>query len=127
MAGLMRAITMMASVPASVDPMTLLSWIGYHTTASVSSRKRLIASPGDHVQPGPQQGAEAGLGVGDEIQPAPELNHPTMIQDAHAVAAVEGRQPVGDDDPGATLQQRVHGPFEHELGCRVEPGRGFVE
>ena len=38
---------MTAPAAVTVEPITLLNWIGHHTTASVSSRNRLTASPGE--------------------------------------------------------------------------------
>ena len=55
------------------------------------------------------------------------LHHPAAVDDEDLVGPLQRGKPVGDDDPGTTLQQMVHGAFDQSLGCRVEARRRFVE
>ena len=50
-----------------------------------------------------------------------------VLDDDDAVRVAHGGEPVGDDEDGAPLHQRVHAALDMLLGARVDGARGLVE
>ena len=50
-----------------------------------------------------------------------------VLQHDDAVGAADGGQPVGDDQPGAALQQLDQRLLDQHLGVGIDAGRGLVE
>ena len=64
---------------------------------------------------------------GDELVVRAELDDPAVVDDRDAIGAHRGRQPVGDDDRGAALEQRVEAGLDLRLRLEVEVRRRLVE
>ena len=55
------------------------------------------------------------------------FDHAPVFQDHDLVGAVQGAQPVGDDDGGAVVQQLVDGALDQLLGGRVQARGGLIQ
>src|SRR5438309_1379242 len=97
----------MRSQTASMEPLVM---------AGGSSRKRLMASPG-----------EARVGIVGQLVSAADLGDLARVEDEDRIGPLDGGEPVGDHDAGAPLEQAVHGLVEELLGVPVESRRSLVE
>lgn len=56
-----------------------------------------------------------------------ELRHAAALEHRDEVSAFDGREAVGDDDPGAVLEQPLRRRDHARLRHRIHPRRGLVE
>jgi hypothetical protein len=113
---LMRSMRMAAIVPTNSEPMTLLKPIGYQTTASVSSRNRLMASPGDDGSAFPPGSSRirrsmfrcsmAAFAYANAPLVRCRVNDTTMFAAARMHTIAIGHQSQSSDEPGPTVSSR---------------------
>ena len=65
--------------------------------------------------------------LADQLVVRAELGEDAVVDDADAIGARRGGQPVRDHDDGAVLGEPVERELDDALGTRIEARRGFVE
>ena len=91
-------------------------------TRVVSARVSAVLLLGRRLE----QGAER-TGLGGQARSQTALDDPATVEDGDLLGALGRRQPVGDQQAGATGEQAVGGAHDAGLGDRVHPGGGLVE
>ena len=65
--------------------------------------------------------------MGEQLGVRPELDDLAVVDDGDPVGAHRRREPVGDEDRSAALEQRVEAVLDLRLAAQVEVRGGLVE
>src|SRR6202041_476409 len=79
----------------------------------------------DSVLPGVEVVVAAARGI--KLGVGAALNDLPLFHDQNLVGSPNGREPMGDDEGGASVHEIRKALLDHLFGFRVEAGSGFVE